>query len=205
MASNLMMAIWQSSDSMGGNSHLLMVLLILITFVIVVQAVVIISATLGARKTQQKLMEVAEELRTSALPFLSEARNVFAKSSELIDDVGPAVRKISLNAELASSNIVAASETLKNKVRELDDLATEVQGRTRNQVRRVDSMVTGTLDAAGQIGSSIHRSIMIPVREIAAVVNGLKAGIDSLVGRAKSFSGYPVGKTPSRDDSEMGL
>jgi methyl-accepting chemotaxis protein len=198
MAGSLMMAMLQSGDTTG-NTHLMTILIVLIALV-AVQAIVIIAAALGAMKTQKKLGSIADELRTAAVPFLVEARGMVNKSVELIDDVSPAVRAISRNVETASGNIAIASQSLKNKAEELDELTSEIKQRTQVQVRRVDSMVTGALTAASDITSSIHKAILIPVREIAGLMNGVKAGLDTLMGRARDFGVIPGGRSARRED-----
>jgi hypothetical protein len=50
-------------------------------------------------------------------------------------------------------------------------------------------MVTSVLDATTNITASVQRSIQTPVREFAGLMNGIKAGIDVLVGRARGFGG----------------
>jgi hypothetical protein len=45
---------------------------------------------------------------------------------------------------------------------------------------------------------SIEHAVRVPVREVAGVVNGLKAGLDVLVGKVKGFGGPRGGMR--RDD-----
>jgi methyl-accepting chemotaxis protein len=206
MAGNLMMAMLQSGDT-AGNTQLLTILIILIAVAMVTQAIVIIVAAAGAMKTQKKLGAIADELRAAAVPFLVEARGMVNKSAALIDDVGPAVRAISRNVETASGHIATASghiavasQSLKNKTQELDELTSEIKQRTQVQVRRVDGMVTGALTAVSEITHSIHKAILVPVREIAGLMNGVKAGLDTLMGRARDFGVIPGGRTARRED-----
>jgi hypothetical protein len=62
-------------------------------------------------------------------------------------------------------------------------------------------MVTSVLNSTAEITESIQRGIKIPVREVNGLVNGLKAGLDVLVGRAKGFGS---GRTNAPRDRDPG-
>ena len=49
---------------------------------------------------------------------------------------------------------------------------------------RVDGMVSSALAATSHVAQNIHHSIRVPVNQVAGVVSGLKAGLDSLLGAA---------------------
>ena len=64
---------------------------------------------------------------------------------------------------------------------------TDVNTRTRAQAARVDGMVTSVLNTTAEISDTSQKAIKVPVREFSGLVNGFKAGLDVLVGRAKDF------------------
>jgi hypothetical protein len=74
---------------------------------------------------------------------------------------------------------------VRSKAQDFDATMTDVNLKTRAQVARVDGMVTSVLNTTADIAETIQRGIRIPVREFSGLVNGLKAGLDVLVGRAK--------------------
>jgi hypothetical protein len=57
------------------------------------------------------------------------------------------------------------------------------------------------IDMLREISESIQRGIKIPVREVTGLVNGLKAGLDVLVGRAKGFG---IGRADVPRDRDRG-
>ncbi len=194
------MMMWQSPDAISsGNGKLWMVFIGLIAVAMVVQAIVIAIAALGAVKAQKKMMGVAEDLRASLVPFLEETRGVVAKTNDLINDVGPAIRSITERVSAASENLAKASESLRDKAQEFDETLGEANQRARVQIRRVDGMVTSTLTATSEIAASIYYGIQGPVREVVGVLAGLKAGLDSLMGRAREFGVFPGGKAKNRE------
>jgi hypothetical protein len=65
----------------------------------------------------------------------------------------------------------------------------------------VDGIVTSALNTTTDVAETIQRGIKVPLREVSGIINGVKAGLDVLVGRAKGFGS---GRTSSRRDSDPG-
>ncbi len=62
-----------------------------------------------------------------------------------------------------------------------------MNAKTRAQAARVDGMVTSVLNTTAEISDTLQQAVKVPVREFTGLVNGFKAGLDVLVGRAKGF------------------
>jgi len=198
MASMLMMAMWQDADALSGeNSRLLMVFIGLVAAALVIQAIVVVVAAISAMRLQKKVSAIADEISMVGLPFLREANGLFMKSQTLLDEITPALRIISENVTVATDNLAVASQVVRAKAQEFDATLTDVNLRTRLQVRRVDGMVTAALIATSEIAASIHYAIQVPVREVAGIISGLKAGLDSLVGRARDFGAFSEREKPT--------
>ncbi len=172
-----MMAVWQGlqSDSIsGGNTRLLMIFMGVVALATLTQAIVVIAVIVGAAKAQKRVQEIAEELRTRAMPILES-------SEVLIKETLPKIRTI-------TDNLLEASEVIKAKAREFDTTLTDVNVKTRSQVARVDGMVSTALTAAGALGAMLQEGIRKPLVEALGVVNGFKAGIDVLLSKSKGFA-----------------
>ena len=81
------------------------------------------------------------------------------------------------------------------KAQEFDVTASDLNAKARAQAARVDGMVTSVLNTTAEITETIQKGIKVPVREVSGLMNGLKAGLDVLVGRAKG-SGNGRGNVP---------
>jgi hypothetical protein len=163
------MAVWQGlqSDSISaGNTRLLMIFVGIVALSMAVQAIVVCIAAFGARKTQQRVLGIAEEIRTRAIPIIDRAE-------DLVDITVPKIHVI-------SDNLVETSKIVRAKAQEFDATLTDVNVKTRAQVARVDEMVSTTLTATSALGEMIHKGLRTPLVELAGLVNGLKAGIDVL-------------------------
>jgi methyl-accepting chemotaxis protein len=91
--------------------------------------------------------------------------------------------------KIITENLVETTHLVRNKAREIDATANELNMKTRAQAARVDGMVTSVLNTTAEISETLQRAVKVPVREFAGLVNGFKAGVDVLVGKAKGFGG----------------
>ncbi len=175
VGSNLVLGMWmQEPDTISaGNTRLLMIFIGIVAFSMLVQAVVFVVMAIGAAKTQKRVIAMADEVHETALPAIRSVQ-------ELVREVTPKVRII-------TDNLLETSYVMRSKAQEIDVTLTDVNLKTRRQVAHVDALVTATLEATASLAAAVQQSIRVPVREISGVVNGLKAGLDVLVGRVKSF------------------
>jgi len=176
----MMLGIWLQVGETGelskNNTKLLMIFVGIVAFAMLLQAIAVIGMAIGAAKTRKRVMEIAEEVRAKAMPAIASAH-------DLIRDTTPKVKVI-------TENLVETSHILRSKAQEYDATLTDVNRRTRAQVARVDHMVTAALTTTGEIAAAIEHGIRVPVREFAGLVNGLKAAVDVMVGKAKGFGGF---------------
>jgi hypothetical protein len=185
----VMSGMWlQDPDSLSsGNSKLLMVFVAMVAIALVVQAIALIVMAVGAAKARKRGLEIVEELRIKVMPILDSSHG-------FIQDTAPKVKII-------TENFVETSHVIRAKAQEFDSTASDLNSKTRAQVARVDGMVTSVLNTTSDISETVQRGIKIPVREFSGLVNGLKAGLDVLVGRTKGTGG---GRSNARRDSDPG-
>ena len=65
-------------------------------------------------------------------------------------------------------------------------------------------MVTSVLNTTADLAESIQRGVKAPVREISGILNGVKAGLDVLMGKVRGFGGGTSSRvyTPVRVSEE---
>jgi hypothetical protein len=179
----VMSGMWlEESDSLSGrNTTLLMIFVGMVAIAMTAQAIALIVMAIGAAKARKRALEIAEEVREKVMPVITGAH-------EIIRDTGPKVKII-------TENLVETSHMVRSKAAEFDATATDLNMKTRAQAARVDGMVTSALNTTAEVSDTLQRAIKVPIREIAGLVNGLKAGLDVLVGRVKSF-GSSAGRGP---------
>jgi hypothetical protein len=164
----------------SGNSRLLLIFVGMVAVGMVVQAIAVIVMAAGAAKASKRALDLAEEMRDKIMPVVSSTH-------EILRDSGPKVKII-------TENLVETSHVVRAKAQEFDVTASDLNTKARAQAARVDGMVTGVLNTTADISETLQRAVKVPVREIAGLVNGFRAGLDVLVGRAKEFGrGKPNG------------
>jgi len=184
------MAAWQGlqNDSISaGNTRWLMIFVGIVAFSMAAQAIVVIFAAVAARRTQIRVLAIAEEMRAKATPIMEKAENL----------VDLAVPKI----HIISDNLVATSKVVRAKAEEFDVTLTDVNVKTRAQVARVDGMVSAALSSTSALGEMVHKGIRTPMVELAGLVNGFKAGIDVLFSKTKAAP-KPVAVTRYKRSSD---
>jgi hypothetical protein len=178
-------AMWlQDSDSISsGNSHLLMIFVGMVAAALVTQAIALIVMAVGAAKARKHGLEMAEDLKMKLLPLIAEAHS-------MVRDTSPKLKVI-------TENLVETSHVVRAKAVEFDATMSDANDRARMQIARVDGMVGKTLTTTSELMTTIENAVRVPVREFAGIVNGLKAGLDVLVGKAKH--GFGTRQPPEQD------
>ncbi|MHB1022850.1 MAG: hypothetical protein ACYC46_07515 [Acidobacteriaceae bacterium] len=168
------LAMIQGGDEMvlGVNTKLFLVFTALLVVAVLLQAVILLAMALGARKTQQRMVAIAEDLQAKITPILDSTR-------VLVEDTAPKIKVVANNA-------VETSFLLREQVEQLHDTIEEVSIRTRKQVERVDGMVSGGLDALSRVASSLQEGLMAPIRQVTGILNGFRAGLDVLRSKGRS-------------------
>jgi hypothetical protein len=183
----VMSGMWlQETGSLSsGNSQMLTWFVGMVAIALVVQAIVVVVVAFGAAKASKRAFEIADELRTKIGPLLNTTQSVF-------HDAAPKVKII-------TENLVETSHIVRSRAREFDATASELNMKARVQAARVDGMVTSVLNTTAEISDTLQRAVKVPVREVTGLVNGFKAGVDVLVGRAKGFGRGKVDGVRARD------
>jgi hypothetical protein len=172
----VMMAFWQGleSDSISaGNTRLLMIFVGIVALSMLSQAIIFAVMAVGAKRTQKRVLAIAEEMRARAIPIIDTAE-------DLIDDMVPKVKKI-------TDNVLETSHVVRSKAQEFDATLSDANRRAQVQIARVDGMLAEALTATGTLAEMIHQGVRKPMVEISGLVNGFKAGLGVLLNKSKGF------------------
>lgn len=176
--------IWlQDADSISsGNSKLLMVFIGLVALAMIVQAIALVMMAVGAAKARKRALAIVEEVRIKALPAIEGTEN-FLRS------YGPKLMTL-------AENMVETSNIVRKKAIEFDATLSDVNNKARAQAARADDIATSVLTGTSEIVNAIQHGIRVPVREFNGLMNGLKAGLDVLIGRTKRYSNSTYTREP---------
>ena len=160
----------------SGNSTLLMIFVAVAAFALLAQAIAFIIMAVGAKKASNRGLAIAEEVRIKAMPLIHDAHEL--------------VREMTPKLKLITENLVDTTHMVRTKAHEFDSTASDINAKTKAQVARVNGIMTSVLNSTAEVTETLQRGIKVPLREVSGVVNGLKAGLDVLAGRAKGTGSY---------------
>lgn len=133
---------------------------------VVMQALVLLGMLFAIKAALSRLDEVTKQAQEHALPALATARH-------LLDEVSPKLK-------VAAQNVLEVSHTLKNESTHVSGAVDELLKKAEVQVDRVDEMVTGTLNSIAYATATVQKAVSTPMRQVGAVLSGLRAGFDVL-------------------------
>jgi FAD/FMN-containing dehydrogenase len=136
---------------------------------VLMQAFVLLGMLFALRVAMRRVDEVTSKAEEHALPALAAAH-------KLLEDVSPKLK-------VAAQNLMEVSETLRSKSVTVTDAVDDLLKKTEVQVERVDEMVTGTLNSIAHATATVQKAVVTPVRQVGAVLSGLRAGFDVLRSR----------------------
>lgn len=146
------------------------------------QAIALLAIFSVLRKSAQAMRQDIEELRTTVVPVLENAREFMAHT-------GPKI-------EAAVVDIAAMSHNLRRQTADVQVAASGIMERITAQSIRMDSMLTSIFDGVERAGGFMSDSLAKPMRQVAGLLASAKAVIESL------RSDYPQAQPP-RNDSDF--
>lgn len=150
-------------------SWVLILFTALVAVAMLVQAGVLVGMFIAMKAALKRMESLATMAEEHAIPALTAAKS-------LLDAVSPKLKT-------AADNVAAASETLRTQTQHVNQALDDVLKKTEAQAARVDEMITGTLNAVADATAAVQRAVTTPVRQVNALLNGLRVGMDVLRGR----------------------
>lgn len=136
---------------------------------IVMQASILIATYLRLAKLDRETEELRRQLREHVGPIL---RN--------LSDVTLTVRD---NSRLIFDDVTAVTQDARRQMEKFDRLTDEMADRLRMQIIRLDELMTTALNSLEKAGGAVKETVGGPVREAAAVIQGVKAALDFINAR----------------------
>jgi hypothetical protein len=171
----LMMFLWQSNEGLNNHDiHLIMWFVGIIAAALAVQALAFVLAASFASKLLLKLESIAERTEERTSPLLT-------RTTEVLEEISPKIRSISANVEQMSYTVRAKCDEVGETLSQINRTVTDANDRTRIQVARVDGIVTDALHTTQQVSHVVQEGIRVPVKQMAGIIAGLKAGLETFV------------------------
>lgn len=133
---------------------------------VLMQALVLLGMLVAMKGALGRLDQVSKLAEEHVLPALAAAQH-------LLEDVSPKLK-------VAADNVMQMSQTLRTQSVHVSDTVDDLLKKTEAQAVRADEMVTGTLNSIAHATATIQHAVLVPVRQVGAVLNGLRVGLDVL-------------------------
>ena len=174
----------QDAEFTRHDVHLAMIFLFVIALVLVLQAMAVVVGGVFAAKLMVRMKGVVDRMERKTGPILDKTNLMLQDLGPKVQTITDKVQSLTENAEQISSTVRVKVDELGVTVSELNETVREMNVRTAMQVARVDGIVSDALHATEEISKTVQDGIKGPVRQIAGIVAGVKAGIETLVARS---------------------
>lgn len=136
---------------------------------VLMQALVLLGMLIALKGALSRVDELSKVAEQHVIPTLATAR-------QLLEEVSPKLRE-------AAEHVKEASQTLKQQSTHVNETLDDLLKKAEGQADRVDEMVTATLNSIAHATATMQRVVAVPVRQVGAVLSGLRAGFDVLRSR----------------------
>jgi methyl-accepting chemotaxis protein len=155
-------------------------LLIAVTAICILFQTILLSAMFVAvRKGIKSLSDNFDDLRSSAMPIIDHTRGF--------------IERITPTVEATARNVAEMSQTLKETTTTVSASASDIAQRVNAQSSRVDSMVSGALDALDRAAGFVVETVNKPVRQLSGLLASAKAFVEALgASRPPQRASHPV-------------
>lgn len=173
---------------------------------IILQAAVLLGMLMAARAAMKRVNQVTELAQEHAVPLLRTARRMLEENSDNVKTIVGKVKDTTTTVADAASkhveptmatirrtvdensprvkiiidNVAEMTETIKSESSHVGETLDALLRKTEHQADRVDEMVSGTLNSISHATATLQKAVVLPVRQVGAVVNGLRAGLGTL-------------------------
>jgi methyl-accepting chemotaxis protein len=152
---------------MTPNTETILIVFVALTGIaVLLQACVLLGILVSLRKTAKSLTEVTGDIKSTIIPLVFSTR-------ELVERITPEVVSI-------SKGLSELTETVRKEANGVTASAGEIVDRINNQSKRLDAMLTSSLNAIERAGDVVESAVAAPVRQVSGVLAAIRAIVDTL-------------------------
>jgi len=138
--------------------------IVVASIAILMQALILAGMFLAMKKTSEHMIRVSSEINTKLLPVLEKTNFLLEDSRQRFSSV------VADTAEIV--------HIARNQANRFDRVVGEGMELLRAQIIRADQVITGVLESLDEAHTQVRKTVTGPVSQVAAVLRGLKAGLD---------------------------
>ncbi|MGH9475915.1 MAG: hypothetical protein ACRD1C_06245 [Terriglobales bacterium] len=125
-------------------------------------------------------------------PLLPQVERLVSALSPLVKDVQSMVADTRPKLQVVSANLAEMSALARDQLRRADAFASDFAQRLELQMVRVDDAIGSALASVDQVATTLRQTVLKPVRDVHALMTGLRTGLDFFFRRRASPAPRPV-------------
>jgi hypothetical protein len=146
------------------------------SIVIAVTFIVMAVALLWIAMTVRKVVATVKDVQEKVEPLIIKVDAIGLQAKE----ISVHFTEISANLSVATRHLAESTELIKREVVELKQLVSEGAVTARDKVEMVSRTIDRTHDQVVDTTEFVQQKIVVPAREIAAIMAGVKRGLEVL-------------------------
>jgi ElaB/YqjD/DUF883 family membrane-anchored ribosome-binding protein len=176
------------------NETILLAFAVVTGLALVLQTIILLAIAAALRKAANSVREEAENLRTSVMPVIYDARDLLANTQtslasaqaglataqEFLANAQGFYTRVAPKVETAAADLVQITQTLRQQTAEFHSSAADVLEKVRRQGNRLDEMFTSLLNATDRAGGFVVDSVSRPVQQVSSMLRSVKAFVETL-------------------------
>lgn len=145
-------------------------IVIAVTFIVMAIALIVIAMTV------RKVVATVKNLENRVEPLITKVDAISVQGKE----ISVHFTEISSNLSLATKYLAESTELIKEEVVEIRQLVSEGAVTAKDKVELVSRTIDRTHDQVLDTTQFVQQKIVVPAREIAAIMAGVKRGLEVL-------------------------
>jgi uncharacterized protein YoxC len=146
------------------------------SIVIAVTFIVMAIALLWIAMTVRKIVGTVKDVQEKVEPLITKVDAMSVQGKE----ISVHFNEISANLSTATKHLAESTELIKEEVADLKQLVSEGAITARDKVEMVSRTIDRTHDQVVDTTEFVNQKIVVPAREIAAIMAGVKRGLEVL-------------------------
>jgi hypothetical protein len=124
-------------------------------------------------------------VRKSTARMEALATEFKSKALPTIDTAQSMLIELRPKIEAMTTNVTESSAVMRNQIHRLDAVLTDVLDRTRLQVIRADELLNRTMDRVEETSEVVHKTVVSPLRQVNGFMTALSTGVEVFLGHKR--------------------
>ena len=154
------------------NDTGLIVVLVLVAIAILMQAGAMVGIWVAIKNIHHEVQGVRADVKQRLDPLTASLGEIVSTSREPVRTI--------------TKNLAEISQMLHDRTSHVDEALADLVDRSRLQMVRADELVADLVRKIETTTETVQQTVLVPVHEVAAVLKGVRSGLDFLFSRRRT-------------------